>query len=100
MTADPAAVEVEAWGASTSESQRRRWRPTRLQVSLLIWAGFVSHLFFKWHETTDRTHLFIIVGSLLVAAGAGGLSCVGRLVRDWAPLFAVLIGYDLLRGQA
>jgi membrane-associated phospholipid phosphatase len=100
MTADPAAVEVEALGASTSESQRRRWRPTRLQVSLLIWAGFVSYLFFKWHVTTDRTHLFIIVGSLLVAAGAGRLSYVGRLVRDWAPLFAVLIGYDLLRGQA
>jgi len=99
MTADPAAVEVEALGASTSESQRR-WRPTRLQVSLFVWAGLASYLFFKWHVTTDRTHLFIIVGSLLVAAGAGRLDYVARLVRDWAPLFAVLIGYDLLRGQA
>jgi membrane-associated phospholipid phosphatase len=100
MTADPATLEVEAMGAPDTESQRRRWRPTRLQISLFVWAGLASYLIFKWHLTTDRTHLFIIIGSLLVAAGAGRLDHVARLVRDWAPLFVVLWGYDLLRGQA
>src|SRR5260370_6719343 len=100
MTADPATLEVDAPGTPPcTDPQRGRWRLTRLQVSLLIWAGLVSYLFFKWHLTTDRTHLFIIIGSLLVAASAGRLHHLARLVRDWTPLFVVLIGYDLLRGQ-
>jgi hypothetical protein len=100
MTADSATLEVEAPGAAGAGSERRRWRPTRLQVCLFVWAGLASYLLFKWHVTTDRTHLFIIVGSLLVAAGAGRLDYVARLVRDWAPLFVILVAYDLLRGRA
>ena len=102
MTADPATLEVAELGTSPPYGgpERRRWRPTRLQVSFAVWLLAVSLLLVRWHLTTDRTHLFIIIGTGLVATGAGRLHHIARVVRDWAPLFAILFAYDLLRGQA
>jgi hypothetical protein len=100
MTADPAALEVELGTSPPYGPARRRWRPTRLQVSLAVWVLAMSVLLARWGVTTDRTHLFTIVGTGLVATGAGRLRHVAHVVRDWAPLFVVLFAYDLLRGQA
>jgi hypothetical protein len=101
MTADPATLEVAEVGTSPPDgAARRRWRPTRLQVSLAVWLLAVGVLLARWGVTTDRTHLFTIIGTGLVATGAGRLRHVARVVRDWAPLFVVLFAYDLLRGQA
>jgi hypothetical protein len=100
VTADPAALDLVELERPSLELPARRWRPTRLQVCLGIWLVGVSLLLWRWHVTTDTAHLFTIIGTGLIAAGAGRRETVARVVRDWAPLFAILFGYELLRGQA
>lgn len=101
MTADPATLGLEPEvDASGYKPERRGWRPTRLQWAFGIWLALVGGMLWKWHLTTDNRHLFIIIGTGLIAAGAGRLRTVGRVIVDWAPLFFILAVYDALRGQA
>jgi membrane-associated phospholipid phosphatase len=100
MTADPATLGVQPDVDAPGYEPRRRWRPTRLQWAIGIWLVAVGVMLWKWHLTTDRRHLFIIIGTGLIATGAGRLRTVARVVIDWAPLFFILAAYDSLRGQA
>jgi hypothetical protein len=78
----------------------RRWRPSRLQVAWGLWTLIVLAVIVRWGVPTGRSNVFLILGLALVAAGAGTPRTVGKVVRDWAPLFAMLTAYDMLRGQA
>jgi len=83
----PAALGLpaEVGESGLDEPDRRRWRPTRLQISLGIWVVFVGLLLAKWRVTTNQTQLFVIIGTGLIAAGAGRLHHIGQVVKDWFP---------------
>src|SRR5229473_3898163 len=100
MTADPATLGLDPELDASGDEPRRGWRPTRMQWALAIWLATVGFIVWKWHLTTDSRHLFIIIGTGLIAAGAGRLRTVGRVIVDWAPLFFVLAAYESLRGYA
>jgi membrane-associated phospholipid phosphatase len=100
MTADPATLGLQPDADAPGYEPQRRWRPTRLQWAVGIWLVAVGVMLWKWHLTTDRRHLFVIIGTGLIATGAGRLRTVARVVIDWAPLFFILAAYDSLRGQA
>ena len=93
MTAEPTALELGGVG-------RGRWRPTRLQTCVTLWLALVGLLLWRWHLTTNRGQLFVIIGTGLIATGAARLDHIGRVVRDWLPLFLILFAYDSLRNQA
>lgn len=94
MTADPAAIGL------ASDVSTRRWRPTRLQTSLFLWLVLVGVLLWRWHLTTNQGQIFVIIGTGLIAAGSGRRDHVARVVRDWAPLFVMLVVYNELRNLA
>ncbi len=101
MTADPAALPVPSEvGGSGVDDPDRRWRPTRLQTSMFLWLVFVGLLLAKWHLSTNQNLLFVIIGSGLIAAGAGRLHHIGQVVKDWFPLFLILFVYSELRNLA
>jgi membrane-associated phospholipid phosphatase len=102
MTADPAALGLpaEVGESGLDEPDRRRWRPTRLQISMGIWVVFVGLLLAKWRVTTNQNQLFVIIGTGLIAAGAGRLHHIGQVVKDWFPLFVILAVYGELRNLA
>ncbi len=101
MTADPAALGLPGEvGGAELQPGRRRWRPTRLQTSIAIWVVFVALLLARWGLTTNQTQLFVIIGSGLIAAGAGRLHHIGQVVKDWFPLFVILFVYSELRNLA
>ncbi len=94
MTADPTALELDR-GVTQG-----RWRPTRLQTCITLWLALVGLLLWRWHLTTNQNQLFLIIGTGLIAGGAARLDHIGRVVRDWLPLFLILFVYNLLRNQA
>ncbi|HSO95151.1 MAG TPA: phosphatase PAP2 family protein [Acidimicrobiia bacterium] len=100
MTADPAMATAGPGSDAPASKLGRRWRPTRLQYAVAIWLSLVGYMLWKWHLDTNRNHLLIILGTGLMAAGAGSLRTIGRVVIDWAPLFFILAAYDSLRGKA
>lgn len=100
MTADPSTLDLQPDVDTRGYEPKRRWRPTRLQWALGIWLVAVGLMLWKWHLTTNRTHLFIILGTGLISAGAGSLRTAVRVLIDWAPLFYILAAYDALRGKA
>jgi membrane-associated phospholipid phosphatase len=102
MTAEPTALELSGGvdGGPYEQPVRRRWRLTRLQTCMTLWLVLVGLLLWRWHLTTNRTQLFVIIGTGLIATGAARLDHIGRVIRDWLPLFLILFAYDSLRNQA
>lgn len=100
MTADPGPAGLQPDLDAANDEPKPRWRPTRLQWAIGIWLVAVGVMLWRWHLTTNRTNLFVIIGTGLIAAGAGRLQTVARVVIDWAPLFFILAAYDALRGRA
>jgi membrane-associated phospholipid phosphatase len=86
-------------GAVTGRRDRW-WRSRRMQVALGLWLAVVLTMTFRWGLPTSRTNLFLVLGLGLVAFGVGRPADLGRLVRDWAPLFLLLTAYDALRSHA
>jgi membrane-associated phospholipid phosphatase len=55
----------------------------------------------NWGLPYSQDWIFVWLVGLMIAFSIGdGAHTVRRLVRDWLPVFAVLLAYDLLRGIA
>jgi len=86
-------------GASPGRREQG-WRPTRVQVALGVWLLVVGTITLRWGLPSSRPHLFLVIGLGLIAASVGRPAEIGRLVRDWLPLFVLLTVYDTLRSHA
>ena len=58
-----------------------RWRPSRRQVAITLWAMVVVVMTVRWGVPTGRANLFIILGLGLIAFGAGNHRNVVRVLR-------------------
>jgi PAP2 superfamily len=95
----PADVAVQSANPLT-----RRWRrlsrQTRAAVLIVAYAlaFVVVSKEFGFPTSRSRVFLWILVG--LIAGSVTSPRAIRRILIDWLPLFAVLLAYDLLRGQA
>jgi hypothetical protein len=64
---------------------------------LCVWAVVVAAWFLFIGIPTARPQIFAIVGFGLLASCAGQPTAAKRLVLDWAPLYFILMLYDVLR---
>jgi hypothetical protein len=67
---------------------------------LCVWALGVISWFVVVGIPTSRPQIFAIVGFGLMASCVGQPGSMRRLIVDWAPLYFILVFYDVLRGYA
>jgi PAP2 superfamily len=92
------ATSVDAARVAPAETLLERlWRGHQL---MWVWGVGVVVLIAIIGIPTSRPAIFAIVGFGLLASCAGSAAAWKRVVLDWAPLFAILTAYDILRGLA
>jgi membrane-associated phospholipid phosphatase len=92
--------------ANATEEERnpsRAWRSHWLARAALpaIYLGLTAGAVAHWGLPYSQDWIFVWLVGLMIAFSVGdGAHTVRRLVRDWLPVFAVLLAYDLIRGVA
>ena len=82
-----------SWGARmTARLWGRKW--------VVLWAIGVVTYEVLFDMPLSRAPIFAILGTGLMALTFGNRSAWARIVLDWAPLFAILYTYDVLRSVA
>jgi hypothetical protein len=79
---------------TTHVAWRYRW--------VLLWAAGLSLFIVLFGFPGSHTQIFLVVGLGLIASGTTSDDGAGwrRVVIDWFPFYALLAGYDMLRGSA
>jgi hypothetical protein len=85
-------VPVPWWARARAVMWARRW--------VIVWAIGVVTFEALFDMPMSRAPVFVILGTGLMAFTVGNRRAWARIVLDWAPLFAILYAYDLLRSVA
>jgi hypothetical protein len=101
--ADPPAVApdltVEPLGPHRVAPWAARRRPTAKQIGCMVWVVVAVVMVWRYGVPTARPSLFLLLGLGLLVVTIGEPGAWAGVVRDWAPLFAILTAYDMLRGE-
>src|SRR5215210_3137436 len=97
------AVRPAGEAAATERNPDRGWRSLGMirvglpAIYLLGTAAAIDRIGLPY----SQDWIFVwIVGLMLVLSVGDGLHTMRRLIKDWLPIIAALLAYDLLRGIA